>query len=210
MDELIMPAVTKDPSVKINGAFEPTPTYKGYTFWSSDYHISPIADIKDIFAPLGMKIIDKSLSGHCAVGPNQKQPTCARDLKVLTRKNAFYLGWEKNQCPHDIKRKFWEAYKNDAEMRSVDAFLCHHSSPLCELFMSFGRPLVVVASTRYEIGRYDKDAWAVWNNNLRAIAANPRNIVAANNHYDAEYVKYFTGLKSVPVISNYCGYTIAS
>ena len=43
--------------------------------------------------------------------------------------------------------------------------------------------------------------------NLRDIAANPRNTVAANNKYDAEYVKYFTGLKDVPVMPNYCGYT---
>ena len=37
----------------------------GYTFWSSDFHISPIADLKDLFAPMGMRIIDESLSGHC-------------------------------------------------------------------------------------------------------------------------------------------------
>ena len=39
--------------------------YRGYTFWSSDFHISPIADLKDLFAPMGMRIIDESLSGHC-------------------------------------------------------------------------------------------------------------------------------------------------
>jgi hypothetical protein len=28
-----------------------------------------------------------------------------------------------------------------------------------------------------------------WNENLRKIAANPRNVVAANNMYDLEYIK---------------------
>ena len=46
-----------------------------------------------------------------------------------------------------------------------------------------------------------------WNKNLVDIAANPRNVVAANNRYDAEYVKYFTGIQDVPVIPNFCGYT---
>ena len=31
----------------------PVPEYKGYTFWSTDFHISPIADLKDLFKPLG-------------------------------------------------------------------------------------------------------------------------------------------------------------
>ena len=72
--------------------------------------------------------------------------------------------------------------------------------------MPFNKSLIVVASTRYEIGRHDPRRWKAWNANLKAIAAHPRNVVAANNRYDAEYVKYFTGLKHVPVLPNYCGW----
>ena len=71
--------------------------------------------------------------------------------------------------------------------------------------MPFNKSLIVVASTRYEIGRHDPRRWKAWNANLKAIAAHPRNVVAANNRYDAEYVKYFTGLSHVPVLPNYCG-----
>ena len=171
--------------------------YRGYTFWSSDFHISPIADLKDLFAPMGMRIIDESLSGHCHL-----KKTCSRNLKVITKQNGITLG----QCPNQLRRKFFEAYVNDARMRSVDAFLCHHAAGLCEAFMPFNKSLVVVASTRYEIGRHDPRRWKAWNANLKAIAAHPRNIVAANNRYDAEYVKYFTGLSHVPVLPNYCGW----
>ena len=76
--------------------------------------------------------------------------------------------------------------------------------------MPFNASLVVVASTRYEIGRHDPKRWRAWTENLKAIARNPRNVVAANNRYDAEYVKYFTGIKDVPVLPNYCGYTGAT
>jgi hypothetical protein len=43
---------------------------------------------------------------------------------------------------------------------------------------------------RYEIGRHSSSRWSSWNENLKKIASNPRNIVAANNLYDAEYIKY--------------------
>ena len=171
--------------------------YRGYTFWSSDFHISPIADLKDLFAPMGMRIIDESLSGHCHL-----KKTCSRNLKVITKQNGITLG----QCPNQLRRKFFEAYVNDARMRTVDAFLCHHAAGLCEAFMPFNKSLIVVASTRYEIGRHDPRRWKAWNANLKAIAAHPRNVVAANNRYDAEYVKYFTGLSHVPVLPNYCGW----
>eukprot|EP01035_Chromulina_nebulosa_P019123 gene19123-24959_t len=50
--------------------------------------------------------------------------------------------------------------------------------------MPFGKPLIVIASTRYEIGRYDEIHWKQWNNNLERIANNPYNTIAANNRYD--------------------------
>ena len=121
---------------------------------------------------------------------------------MITKQNGITLG----QCPNQLRRKFFEAYVNDARMRTVDAFLCHHAAGFCEAFMPFNKSLIVVASTRYEIGRHDPRRWKAWNANLKAIAAHPRNIVAANNRYDAEYVKYFTGLSHVPVLPNYCGW----
>ena len=176
----------------------PRGTYKGYTFWSSDFHISPIADLKDLFRPLGMHIIDKSLSGHCHL-----KKTCAKNIRVLNKGNGIALG----RCPNQLRRDFFSAYVRDPAMKKVDAFLCHHAIGLCEVFMPFNKSLIAVASTRFEIGRHDAKRWKLWNNNLRAIAAHPRNIVAANNRYDAEYIKYFTGIKDVPVLPNFCAYT---
>lgn len=154
--------------------------YTGYTFWSSDFHISPVADLKDLFQPMGMRIIDESLSGHCHL-----KKTCSRNLKVITKQNGITLG----QCPNQLRRKFFAAYVDDPRMKSVDAFLCHHAAGLCEAFMPFNKSLLVIASTRYEIGRHDPRRWRTWNANLKAIAAHPRNVVAANNRYDAEYVQ---------------------
>lgn len=47
--------------------------------------------------------------------------------------------------------------------------ICTHAASLCELYMPFNKSLIVVASTRYEIGRHDSKRWQAWNENLRRI-----------------------------------------
>jgi len=34
-------------------------------FWSQDYHITPIMDIKSVLGPIGVKVVDQSLSYQC-------------------------------------------------------------------------------------------------------------------------------------------------
>lgn len=191
-------------------AFRPTSEPVQITLWSSDFHIAPPADLKHLFTATGMGIlgsdvqihmIDKSLSAHCHI-----THTCAQDLMVLNPENGLTL----DPCPNELKLDFFEAYQDDPEMQSVDAFLCNHAAALCEVFMPFTKPMIVLASTRYELGRhYDVERWREWNQNLELIAKQPGSIVAANNAYDAEYIKYFTAIPDVPVIQSYCGYVDA-
>eukprot|EP01040_Poterioochromonas_malhamensis_P023883 gene23883-29408_t len=70
------------------------------TLWSSDFHISPIADIKSIVSKWGVTVIDKSLSGHCHL-----TSTCARDLKVINQQNGISL-----PCANSLRRSFYAAY----------------------------------------------------------------------------------------------------
>lgn len=169
--------------------------------WSSDFHISPIADIKSFlrlhFPQENIEIIDKSLSGHCHL-----THTCQRDLQVLNRENGITLG----SCPNELRRSFYRRYREDAEFLSVDAFVCTHATSLCEVFMPFDKPMILIASTRYEIGRHDERRWRQWNENLVRIAGKNFNVIAANNLYDLEYVKYFTGLRQVQYLPNLCEY----
>ena len=146
--------------------------------WSSDFHIATIADLKSLFEPFDVTIVDKSLSEHCHL-----KGTCESDLKVLNRSNGLKL----TPCPNELRRAFFEAYLSDPEMEKVDAFVCLfsgnswckalclysstnlvfsvgevdiidgslvcHSGAMCELFMPFDRPLIIIAPTRYEVGR---------------------------------------------------------
>lgn len=167
------------------------------TFWSSDFHISTVADIKSTLQNYNIMFIDKSLSNHCHL-----TNTCERDLKIIHKLNGINLG----QCPNKIKRDFYNEYRCNKEFLSVDAFLCTHATSMCELFMPFNTSLIVIAATRYEIGRHDAKRWKEWNLNLQKIASNPYNIVAANNKYDLEYIKYFTNIHKVLLLPSYCGY----
>lgn len=92
---------------------------------------------------------------------------------------------------------------------SVDAILCTHADSMCEIFMPFAKPLIVVASTRYEIGRHEADRWNQWNHNLQKIAAKPGNVVGANNLYDLEYMKYFTGIQNILLLPTLALYVTA-
>jgi hypothetical protein len=114
-------------------------------FWSSDFHISPIADIKNIVKNYNVKVIDKSLSSHCHLSN-----TCQHDLRVIDRENGITLG----KCPNTLINEFYESYKNDLEMKSVSAFLCTHDASLCELFMPFNKPMIIIASTRFDLEIY--------------------------------------------------------
>ena len=106
----------------------------------------------------------------------------------------------------DIARKFVQFYQNQLEMNLVDAFICFHPAALCELYMPFNRSMIIIASTRYELDRFDPDQWNRWNENLIAISRHPKNLIAANNLYDAEYIRYFTGI-NVTVLQSFCNYT---
>jgi hypothetical protein len=176
------------------------------TLWSTDFHISPIADIKSIMEGLNREagrsvvtVIDKSLSGHCHL-----TGTCAgSDLKVITKENGIDLG----SCPNKLRRDFYTHYSRDLQFSlNTDVVVCTHAASLCELYMPFDKALIVIASTRYEIGRHSKQRWEQWNDNLRRISQKEGNYVAANNLYDKYYIEYFTGIKNVLLLPSLATY----
>jgi len=138
--------------------------------------------------------MDKSLSYSC-----QRTRTCYSPLRILTRENGM-------NPPDEIYSEFYEFYKDQIEMNLVDAFVCFHPSAMCELYMPFNRSMIIIASTRYELSRFEPREWIKWNKNLIKISQDPKNVIAANNLYDAEYIRYFTGI-NVTLLPSFCNYT---
>lgn len=116
-----------------------TGEFDDLVLWSSDFHISPIADISNIVQEYGVKVIDKSLSEHCYL-----TKTCQRDLRIIDKRNGISLG----ASPNTLIKAFYDSYKNDPEMKTVSAYLCLHATSMCELFMPLNKSMIVIASTR--------------------------------------------------------------
>ncbi|CAF2971241.1 unnamed protein product [Rotaria sp. Silwood2] len=72
--------------------------------------------------------------------------------------------------------------------------------------MQFNRSIIIISSTRYELARFEPQQWNKLNENLKKISQDPKNIIAANNLYDVEYIRYFTGI-NVTLLPSFCNYT---
>ena len=162
-------------------------------FWSQDYHVTPMMDIKSLLKPIGVKIIDKSLSYYCG-----KVGTCAKGLRIITRENGMRLTPE-------IIQQFYQVYKDNLDMKTVNAFICTLPVAMCEAFLPFNKSIIIIATIRYEQGRPEPHKWRQLNQNLLTISKNPRSIIAANNAYDQKYIEYFTGIKPL-LVPNSCAY----
>lgn len=172
------------------------------TFWSSDLHIAPPQDMKNMLALLSrqpgfpeLTMLDKSLSDHCHI-----TQTCATDLRVINRTNMLAL-----TC--DVKKAFWQSYAADPEMATVDAFVVSYAMPSTLLYLPFDRPILLIVPVRYEVGAADPAAWKAWTAALQAMArGHKRFVIVANSLFDAKYVQYFTGLgdNRVTYMPSYC------
>jgi len=85
--------------------------------------------------------------------------------------------------------EFYAVYGGQVEWQSVDAFVCLHPAATCELFTPFNRTIIVLTTIRYDNGRVAVADWRRWNDRVARIAADDRNVIAANNQYDVQYMR---------------------
>ena len=93
------------------------------------------------------------------------------------------------------RRHFFEVMQRHESLLRADTVLCMFPAAACELFMPFNKSLLVVAAHRFDYGRLSVPLRQRIVENLRAIAAVPGNLVAATSVYEAEYIRYYTGLR---------------
>jgi hypothetical protein len=170
--------------------------------WSSDFHVAPIACNREIYEAAGAVVHAEVDFGNCMYHKDM----CKQRLKVLSFDN--WRGFSLDPCPNRYRRRFFEAYRDDGEMKRVDIVICSHPVANCELYMPLNRSLVIYPTTRLEFGRHDDVIewrkpllnsrsplrWEEWVANLVAMAKQPHVALAANNLFDVHYVRYHTGL----------------
>ena len=105
-------------------------------FFNLDLHISVIADIKNIFQDLGHEVDNWTLSGHSWVFG--KQIDNVQHVNQNTWRNI-----DENMCD-----RFYETYKN--QLDKYDAFIVTHTPCFSMLYERFDKPIITIASTRYE------------------------------------------------------------
>jgi hypothetical protein len=102
---------------------------------------------------------------------------------------------------------FYERYKS--ELDEYDGFIVTHSPCFSMLYEKWRKPIICVASTRYEHPfSADRKAWENFNSFLRTKIDEGVLIPVANNKYDADYCSLFTQ-REWRVIPSLCDYTNA-
>jgi hypothetical protein len=110
-----------------------------------------------------------------------------------------------------INREMCDAFYNryKSELSQYDAFIVTHTPCFAMLYEKWRKPIICVASTRYEHPfSHDRKAWEDFNTFLRTKIDEGMLIPVANNKYDAAYAEYFTQ-RSWQVIPSICDYTNA-
>jgi hypothetical protein len=164
-------------------------------FFNIDLHIGVIGDIKRILRALGHDVTDWTLSAHAWVIGRKPD-------KVDIVNERTWREIDRSMCD-----AFYNRYKS--ELEPYDAFIVTHTPSLAMLYERWRKPVICVASTRYEAPFYsDRKKWEEFNNYLRRQIDCGMLIPIANNKYDAAYAEYFTGRKW-KVIPSLCEYTNA-
>ncbi len=186
---------------KINKGFKIpvlTKVYTNVVIWGTQLQENPLKDIKDILTRLGVQFIERDLM---ALTPNcESGLTCMKDRDHVQLTPDIFLN------PNSIvSEKIIAKLKNDSDMAKVTHILCSGPVAMCELYSKLGKSLILIMTERYETGRAQGDQWQAWNNHLSQIEVGSNNLIAANNHYDIEYLRYFTGIQA-KYLPNFCGY----
>lgn len=164
-------------------------------FFNLDLHIGVIGDLRQIFSAMGHEVTDWTLSAHAWVLGRKRD-------RVDVVNQDTWRGLDAGMC-----EAFYARYKD--ELEPYDAFIVTHTPSFAMLYERWNKPIICVASTRYEAPfTHDRKLWEGLNAYLRAKIDAGVVIPIANNKYDAAYAEHFTQRKW-QVIPSLCNYTQA-
>jgi len=164
-------------------------------FFYIDYHISVIADLKEIFGRLGHTVDGISLSGHAKI-TGEKNVTCRIPIKSALP-DVF-----KGTLADD----FYAEYKD--ELKNYDGFICTYPPAMAAVFKKFNKPTILHIPIRYEYPFFaDCYGWQHLNELFSNMAYEGLLIPVANNKYDQYYYNAYVDGANCKYVSSWCGYT---
>ncbi len=157
-----------------------------------DLHATVIRDIADLFSEMGHTVEHWSISSHSWV-----HGWPVKDVDVVNQYTWRHLN--ESMCD-----RFYQRYRD--ELGGYDGFIVTHTPSFALLYAAFNKPVIVVASTRYEAPfSLSSRRWQWLNGSLQALSERRLICRVANNRYDQRYCELFTGLPWTHVPS-YCGH----
>ena len=158
----------------------PSPRRRSKKVFNLDVHISVIADLAVEMRYHKIRMTRWSLSSHNFVtrrlfrGPD---PVDVVNAETWTSLDDNMIDEFQNRY-----RRF---------LNSFDGFVCTYPPAFAELYRDLGKPILVVAATRYE-APYTRDCeqWRRFNEYLLREMAAGRMIMAANNRADQDYIRF--------------------
>ena len=158
-----------------------------------DLHIGVVADLEQTFKHIGISLTRWSISGHNHLVEGRLP--VSDPVRYINQRSWRTLNL-------DLIEKFQVRYGKF--LQRFDGFVCTYSPTFAEIFRDLGKPVLVVAATRYEAPYTDRPAdWERFNKYLVDGVHRNQIVISANNLGDADYLKYFTGL-NVPVVPSLC------
>ena len=197
--------------------------------WSVDFHPAPGVCNFPIYNDIGVTLhLECDNEPFCSTGG-----VCRDRMKQAFGLCYAAVGFALDPEPNTTIKNFYEAYKDDEEMKRVDVFICSHPAANCELFEplvqdSETKSMIMFPTTRLEFGRNDPlvhfremeikkmGTWFElperWKKTIKFIhkyhssanGSKQRLWLVANNMYDLAYTEYFTGIRPV-YIPSWCG-----
>lgn len=166
----------------------------GIKIFNLDLHISVIEDLSCGLPQTGVTLAKWSISRHNHLIPS---------MLPVSDPVAFVNVWNWPKKFTDKKiRKFRTRYKKF--LSQFDGFIVTYAPSTIALFREHDVPKLIVVPTRYEAPfTADPVKWRELDKSLVDMAKHGNVTIVANNVADADYLKYFTGLRA-EVIPSLC------
>jgi hypothetical protein len=155
-----------------------------------------------------VEIYDYSLAPYCSRFNTCKKKT---DFPMINWSNGWVF------CPdsHKYREEFFEKYKNDEFLQSIDGFICTIPISFCQLFMPFNKPIFIVFTVHYGLNFLTASAVGhlqEWRKELISMIDSKKDVVIYNHKKypdGGEYDEPKLRVKKVKIIPHLCEYVNA-
>lgn len=178
------------------------------TFVNSDVHEGPRTDLSSTLSTLGERMV---LMGYKGPLNHYSQVMKMPGVQYYSQMSPVLEKYRDHSTKVLSTWPFYnhKFYEGDQLIQSADAFICTFPASQCQIWLPFDKAVVILPVHRYNLGRCEPVEWHLLNKQLKLLAKEARNTIAAASRYDKEYMRYYTGL-SPRLVPSYSGFYASS